>query len=117
LLAAGNEDSGLTRILLAAGADPNAKDGGTTALMRAAQQGYPENVKALIDAGADINAVDDDGWPALMRADSVEVVRVLVNAGADLTIKNKDGETALSMARRYDQTEVVKLLKSHGAPE
>jgi len=117
LLAAENEDSGLTRILLEAGADANAKDDGTTVLMRAARQGYPANVKALIDAGADINAKDDDGWTALMHADSVEVVQVLVNAGADLTIKNKDGETALSMARKYDQTEVVNLLKSHGAPE
>ena len=52
-----------------------------------------------------------------MHADEVEVVRVLLNAGADLTIKNKDGETALKMARKYEQTEVVKLLESRGAPE
>jgi len=52
-----------------------------------------------------------------MYAEELEVVRVLVNAGADLTIKNKDGETALVMARKGEQTEVVKLLESRGAPE
>jgi ankyrin repeat protein len=52
-----------------------------------------------------------------MFADEVEVVRVLINAGADLSIKNKDGETALGMARRYEQTESVKLLESRGAPQ
>lgn len=118
MLSLGNEDPGLATILLQAGADPNAKEiEGKTALMLAAEHSHPENVKALIDAGAELNAKDDDGWTALMHADQVEVVRVLVNAGADTSIKSKDGETVLGMARRYEQTEVVKFLESRGAPD
>jgi len=108
----------LLRILLDAGADARAKDSdGKTALMVAAEQGHLAMVQALIDADADLNATDDGGWTAVMFADEVEVVRVLLNAGADLTIKNNDGETALGMARKYEQTEVVKLLESRGAPQ
>jgi ankyrin repeat protein len=107
----------LVRILLGAGADARAKDSdGKTALMFAAQHGNLAAVQTLIDAGADLNATDDDGWTPMMFADEAEVVRLLLNAGVDLTIKNKDGETALGLARKYDQTEVVKLLESRGAP-
>ncbi len=105
-----------TKIVLKGGADANAKDDDTTALMTAAENGNPEMLKLLIDAGADLDAVDDQGWTAMMHADEAENVRVLVNAGASVAIKNHDGETALAMAMRYDQAEIVQLLKSRGAP-
>jgi ankyrin repeat protein len=118
MLAMESEEPSLAKILLDAGADAQAKDSdGKTALMLAAERGHPAMVQALIDAGADLNATDDGGWTAVMFADEVEVVRVLINAGADVAIKNKDGQTALGMARKYEQTEVVKLLESRGAPQ
>jgi ankyrin repeat protein len=52
-----------------------------------------------------------------MFADDVENVRVLLNAGADMSIKNNDGLTALGMAIKYDQEDSIKLLRSRGAPE
>ncbi|MDX6303668.1 MAG: hypothetical protein QOI77_637 [Blastocatellia bacterium] len=118
MLAMDTEAPSLVRILLDAGADVRAKDSdGKTALMLAARHGNLSTVQTLIDAGANLNATDDDGWTALMFVDEAEVARVLLNAGADFTIKNKDGETALGMARKYEQTEVVKLLESRGAPQ
>jgi ankyrin repeat protein len=105
-----------TKIVLKGGADANAKDDDTTALMLAAENGNPEMLKLLIDAGADLDALDDRGWTAMMHANEAENVRVLVNAGASVAIKNHDGETALGMAIRYDQPEIVQLLKSRGAP-
>jgi ankyrin repeat protein len=117
LVSARNGDFATTRLLLSLGADAKAKDDDTSVLMLAAENGSPEMVKALIDAGADVDAVDNQSWTAMMHANEAENVRVLLNAGANMAVKNKDGETALAMAIKYDQTEIVQLLKSRGAPE
>jgi len=106
-----------TKIVLDGGADANAKDDDSTALMLAAENGNPEMLRLLIDGGADVDAIDDQGWTAMMHANEAENVRVLINAGASVSIKNHDGETALAMAIRYDQPEIVALLKSRGAPK
>lgn len=84
-------------------------------LMHAAERGKPATVKILIDAGADLNAVDDDGWSALMRANDVESVRLLLNGGADMSLKNKEGKTALAL--NAEQEDIAKLLRSRGAPD
>jgi rhomboid protease GluP len=49
-------------------------------LLKAAKRGETEKVKALIDAGADVNAKDEDGYSALMMAASeghTEIVEIL----------------------------------------
>lgn len=117
ILSSRNDNSRIVKMVLAAGANPNAWDAEkTTALMLAIDAEHVDVAKALIDAGADINAVDDNGWTPLMHANDVECVRLLLNAGADVSPKNKDGQTALAMALKYDQEEIVQLLKSRGAP-
>lgn len=63
------------KVLIAAGADPNAKcscPGGRTALMVSAINGYPESVALLIASGVDLNAKDDNGHTVLdlMLADT-----------------------------------------------
>jgi ankyrin repeat protein len=115
--ATNHEDLKLVRVLLKAGASANAKDDDKTVLMIAAENGKPEIIKVLVDAGAELDSVNDSGWTALMFANDVENVRVLLNAGADMSIKNKDGLTALGMAIKYEQEDSVKLLRSRGAPE
>jgi uncharacterized protein len=114
--AAQTDDPSVVKMLIDAGANANAKEGdGTTVLMRAAEDGKPGAVKILIDAGADVNAVDGDGWTALMHANDVENVRILLNTGADMTLKTKDGKTAMTVNAEHD--DIVKLLRSRGAPE
>src|SRR5688572_14094446 len=59
LLASDHEE--VVRILLAAGADPNADAGGITVFQYLARFGTPEVLGALIDGGADLTAKDADG--------------------------------------------------------
>lgn len=59
---------------------------GQTALSEAARWGHAPSVSELLDAGYDVNAVDESGRTALMAAASggqTEIVRTLLRAGAD----------------------------------
>ncbi|MBR1604047.1 MAG: ankyrin repeat domain-containing protein, partial [Synergistaceae bacterium] len=63
----------------------------------------PEVIKLLIDAGADVNARNEDGKTALMAAarynQNPEVIETLVDVGADVNARNEDGETARDYAQ------------------
>lgn len=76
----------VVRLLLAAGADPKAKDGnGASALLWAAQSCPLDAVKALVSAGADVNAKAKGGGTPLMMAEVFkrdDVAKVLRAAGA-----------------------------------
>ena len=59
-------------------------------LIDAAWNGQTEDVKALIEAGADVNAKRKDGETVLMSAawkGHTETVKALIEAGADLNAK------------------------------
>jgi ankyrin repeat protein len=63
-------------------------------------------VGALVDGGADVNAVDRFGYTPLLYASTIdfgdaETAKALLQAGADPAIKAKKGETALSQARDF----------------
>ncbi len=87
-----------------AGANVNAKDqGGWTALMWAADNGYTEIVNALIEAGAD-DLTDNEGRTALIRAaaswsGNAQTVNALIDAGSNVKQKDNNGITALDYAR------------------
>ena len=73
-------------------------------------------IRLCIAAGADVNARDNDGWTALMRAainGGTEIVKLLLAAGADVNAKGNDGKTALMLAKYNNHPEIVKLLKQH----
>lgn len=83
------------------------------ALVWAGAERDTNTVRALLSAGANVNAQDHKGNTALMAAaayNNVQAVKVLLDAGADRTVKNKDGETALSIASNMRYAEVVQLL-------
>ena len=110
--------------LLAAGADPHlTTDDGTTPLMAAAGLGRAtytprvprgtrspmaeEAVRILLEAGADINAVNEADFTALHGAafrGLNEVVEQLVAKGADIDARDFRGRTAYRMAEGSKQS-------------
>lgn len=91
------------RILLQAGANPNAANSryGTSALMLAAMKGHHEVVTELIRGGVNINATNKAGCTALMlaaREGHAHVVYQLEQAGANTNMRDSSGRTARDYA-------------------
>jgi ankyrin repeat protein len=79
MLAARNGNPAVIKLLLAAGADVNAREPlrGTTALMWASEQRHPEAVKALLEGGADFRAKSGPaGLPRNYMASRVNTAEV-----------------------------------------
>ena len=137
LIIACEKGKGFSKVcaLINSGADVNVRDTqGRTALMIASANGSVarqdfynqffgdcdedmadvERCKALIQAGADVNARDIHGWTPLMGASSkndVRVVKFLIQSGARVNVRNKDGRTALMIA---SEQEVIDVLSQAG---
>jgi len=87
---------------------------GQCALFWLAMHGRPKLCKFLIDAGADVNLADKDGWTPLSVAafyGHAEVIPVLLAAGADPSKEVEDGDTAYDKAVAWDRFEAAALLK------
>lgn len=107
------------RLLIAAGADVNAKTvGGATALYLPARDGYTDGLKEIVSAGADLNVKDDYGMTALMQASLVgnlDCVKLLLRAGADVNAKCVQRTTALDLAYTSRYFPIVDILRKAGA--
>ena len=140
MTAARTGNAEVVRMLLARGADANARESslGETALMWAAAENHPEAVRALIEHGADPNARSDKlvypkdrfglegvttilphgSWTALMyaaRQGSLEAARTLAEMGADLNLTDPDGTTALELAILNGHFDTAGMLAEKGA--
>jgi ankyrin repeat protein len=72
--------------------------GGMTALLYAARDGHLQSVRALVEAGADINAVNGDKISPLVMAiinGHYEAAKYLLDRGADPNLETTSGLTAL----------------------
>jgi ankyrin repeat protein len=131
-------------VLVAAGADPSARNRRGAQPLHYAADGHPGSpnwnperqaatVALLIEAGADPNATDASGVMPLHRAVRTRcaaAVGALLNGGADPGARNRRGSTPMQLATRTtgrggsgspeskaQQEEIVRLLERQGAPE
>ncbi len=92
---------------------------GSTALLWAAYWNDQETVKALLAAGANVNASNRDGFTPLYRRPApmatLAMVEILLKAGADANSFQAQGQTVLMTAARAGNAEAVKALLDHGA--
>ena len=89
--------------------------GGWTATMMAAREGAVDAIRALADAGANLNAQDPEGTTAMIVAiinGQYDVARVLVEKGADPNIVDVKGMTPL-----YAAVDMHTLPTTFGRPD
>jgi ankyrin repeat protein len=110
----------IVELLIAKGADVNAKNkGDVTPLYGAARSGRKEVAELLIAKGADVNAKDVNGTIPLHYAayeGHKEIVELLIAKGAEVNAKTDVyGRTPLHFAAATGHKEIAELLITKGA--
>jgi len=87
-------------------------------LQISAEKGYDRSVRALLDSGANVNAVSCTGLTALHLAAKnghVDMIEMLLKDNANIDVTDEDGWTALHYAANNDCEVVVRLQIRRGA--
>jgi ankyrin repeat protein len=112
------------QLLLANKADPNAVTGYGSVLVDAASKENSKVLRALVEAGGDVNApANDERWTPLIaaaRVSRLENVKYLLEKGADGGKRDRYGYTALDHARKAERenewkADTVKVLEEDSA--
>ena len=115
LLAANKGNATMVKLLLIAGANPNAAHKGWTPLMYAAYNGHRDCVQVLRKSSAiDVNKANDSGWTPLMMAaagNHADCVKELLKARKiNVNSLQANGNNALDIARANNATACMELL-------
>ena len=92
-----------------------------TPLLFSAREGDVQNLRCLLDAGANVNEANEYGITTLMLAaleGNADAVRLLLERGANVNAASNDGRTALTMAAAAwggQHTESARFLVEKGA--
>ena len=87
-------------------------------LLKKSAWGHLEEVKALLNNGADANTRADNGDTPLITATSYGyggIVKLLLESGADVNAGNSLGNTALIQASTMNRAEIAEMLLGAGA--
>lgn len=106
----------LTSVFLVASA--NGEEKLSTELAKSIRSGDLDAVKAAVEAGADINALDERKMPPIGAAallGKTDIVNYLADKGADVNRNDGYGFTPLMCAAQRGQAGAVKALLKHGA--
>ncbi len=83
------------------------------ALLLASCYGFAPIAKMLIEAGANVNSTDSEGYTPLHVSCSekhFDIIQMLLDAGANINAQNNNGKSALDIAQEYKETKVIKIL-------
>jgi ankyrin repeat protein len=89
---------------------------GNTPLKIAAVRGDAKAVSILLRAGADVNAIVEDGCTALHYAagfNHTEIVQLLLEHGAFTDVRNDFGRTPIEDAELSGNAEAVEMIKAY----
>ena len=115
------DDIEMTRLLIQAGANPNAKTrlGDVTPLHLAATNGNAAVIDLLLKAGADANAPNGNGTTPLMFASAAgraDAIKLLLDKGVNVNARDANrGQTAAMFAAAMNRGAAIALLASRGA--
>lgn len=88
-------------------------------VIRAAYNNDTALARQLLEAGADVNAKEGNGWTALQHAvdqDNEELTRLLLDHGAEINHRNTPtGRAAIHYAAMGDDDKLLRLLIERGA--
>ncbi|MDX1707963.1 MAG: ankyrin repeat domain-containing protein, partial [Desulfobacterales bacterium] len=87
-------------------------------LISAAELGDIDTVKKILEQGVPVEAMDEDGWTALMKATYEghgNIVGELLSRGARVDTQENAGWTSLMMAAQFGYREIAKALLEKGA--
>jgi ankyrin repeat protein len=103
------------KVLLVAGDDPNQLE--WTALMHTIALGSIEDMKALLDQGADLSARDywdRTPWLLSLQVGELEKAKLLLSLGADRSDRGRCGKVPLMYPIENNSAEVLKWLIEEG---
>jgi ankyrin repeat protein len=108
----------IMELLYENGASFNPFPVGKNPLLDAERENHIGAVKWLINKGAKINTLNENGGSVLMNAivnEHVECIYMLIEAGADINIRDKYGNTAVILAKVQELREIKDYLIKLGA--
>jgi ankyrin repeat protein len=111
------------------GADINSKiERGWTPLSLAVGNGNLENVEYLLHRGAHVDSLDENKQTPLHDIivdisdltikypvdDFIKIIKKLLEYGADINLKDLNDETPLDLAKKFNNSELISIMKFAG---